>query len=320
MDFLDSLDVRSSIEKSLSYLSAGLANGGIISSQTFSEGGQRNPKDVLSVYIPTFMVHCLGFAKNYAGSSKLITSIVRFLISQADEKGIWRFYGKENSHPPPDFDDTCCVLSSLRENGIMVESDVWKLLPKFASKEGLYYTWIDHNMNKLEKYRIDGVVNLNILYYGALCGKSFEVITRYVNQCSANLFKNFSSWFESEYAIFYVVSRTFADGKIAALESAMQRIVQFLVANQHDDGSWGRCLDTVLSLAVLVNSGYRNESVLSKSITYLLRLQQSSGEMESQPFFRAANPIYYGSSYLTTSIFLESLAKLLDQKRLDQNK
>jgi hypothetical protein len=302
-------NVSLSMNRALSFLSSGFDNTNIIFSESYTNVDWSQVNYVSSVYIPSFIAHSLGFVRNLRNTSTIISNLVRFLVGEMESKGIWRFYGREDSFPPPDFDDTCCVLAVLQENGISVKSDVWNMLLKFRSKEGLYYTWIDEEMNRNELCRIDGVVNCNILYCGALYGRKFNEIIGFINESSLIGFKNFSSWFESEYAIFYIISRAYSDARVLELKPTINNIVESLVANQHTDGSWGGGLNTTLALATLVNAGYPEECIV-KAVIHLMNIQEDSGRMPSEAFFRATKAIYYGSPYLTTSMFIESLAKL----------
>ncbi len=267
---------------------------------------------VSSVYIPSYIAHSLGFVESKSIPT-VISEILRYLQSQMEADGTWRFFGKQEEFPPPDFDDTCCVLAALKENGIAVETDVWNLLSKFRGESGLYYTWIDEWMNKESSYHIDGVVNTNILYFAAVFKRKLPEIIKFIELYSrVKEFYRFSIYSVSEYSSIYLISRAFGDGAITELDGAMSHITHYLIERQQSDGSWGNPFDTILSLASLANARYAGHQIV-KSIEYLLKSQESSGGFPSYAFFKDFTPAYYGSPYLTTAIFLEAMSKLLEK-------
>ncbi len=268
---------------------------------------------VSSVYLPSYILHSLQFV-NSTVVSLVRSKIVEFLTMQKESGGIWRFFGKNNPFPPPDFDDTCCVLASLKENSINIDTDVHELLSKCKSETGLYYTWIDDKMNKESHYSTDGGVNSNILFFGALIGLKFPEIIRLINLYSSSQnFRDFSAWSVSEYSSMYLVTRLYRDGKVAEIEPANKKIIQILKDSQCPDGSWGNSLDTVFALLSLANADGNKETIL-KAINHLLSLQKDSGDFGLIAAFRDFAPTYYGSPYFTTALFAEAIAKVIGKK------
>ncbi len=301
-----------SMDKATSFMIQGLEDRKLLRTETSPKTAFGDDSSyVSSVYIPSYIVHSLGFVKSSGNISTVISEILSYLQSQMETNGTWRFFGKQNKFPPPDFDDTCCVLAALRENNIEVETDVWSLLSKFRGESGLYYTWIDEWMNKESSYHIDGAVNTNILYFASVFKRKLPEIIKFIDLYSrVNEFYRFSIYSVSEYSSIYLISRAFGDGGITDLDRAMFHITHYLIKHQLSDGSWGNPLDTGLALASLANARYTGNQI-AKSIEYLLENQEPSGGFPSHAFFKDFTPVYYGSSYLTTAIFLETMSKLL---------
>lgn len=317
MEIDSSLEERilRSMDKATSFMVQGLEDRKLLLTETSPKTAfGDDPSYVSSVYIPSYIVHSLGFVKTSGNISAVISEILDYLKGQMEANGTWRFFGKQDEFPPPDFDDTCCALAALKENNVEVETDVWSLLSKFRGESGLYYTWIDEWMNKESSYHIDGVVNTNILYFASVFKRKLPEIIKFIDLYSrVQEFYRFSIYSVSEYSPIYLISRAYGDGGITELDSAMLHITHYLTKHQRLDGSWGNPFDTILALASLANAKYAGNQIV-RSIEYLLKSQEPSGGFPSHAFFKDFTPVYYGSPYLTTAIFLETMSKLLKLK------
>jgi hypothetical protein len=268
---------------------------------------------VSSVYIPSYILHSLGCAVEGGDLTKVIA---QFLLDQMDEgnRGIWRFFGRSRSSPPPDFDDTCCVLASLKESQIAVESKVWAHLSEQTSAKDLHYTWIDDVANSRSGHYVDIVVNANILFFAALSRKRKMEIVRFINSMSSDIpYRLLSPFSVSEHATIYLITRAYRDGGVRELEPAVTNVARYLLERQRADGSWGNASDTVLSLVALLNAGIKGRP-LRRSMEYLFRVQEPSGAFGSYPFFKDFRRTYYSSPYLTAALFLEAASKLQSAK------
>ncbi len=308
--------ILSSMDKAASFMIQGLEDRKLLLTETSPKiAFGDDPSYVSSVYIPSYIAHSLGFVKTTGSISTAISEIMGYLKSQMETDGTWRFFGKQDEFPPPDFDDTCCALVALKENNIEVKTDVWSLLSKFRGESGLYYTWIDEWMNKESSYHVDGVVNTNILYFAAVFKRKLPEIIKFIDLYSrVKEFYRFSIYSVSEYSSIYLISRAYGDGEITELDRAMLHITYYLIEHQRSDGSWGNPFETILALASLANAGYAGNQIV-RSIEYLLKSQQPSGGFPSHAFFKDFTPVYYGSPYLTTAIFLEAMSKMLKPKQ-----
>ena len=305
--------ISCSLDKATRFMLTGLTNDKIILTDSAFNLEMREYSSVLSVYLPSYILHSLSFMKQSLEISKIRLKISKFLILQKENNGIWRFFGKNNPFPPPDFDDTSCVYTSLKENGINVDTDMLRLLSKCKSDSGLYYTWLDEKMNKASQYHIDGGVNSNILYFGAINGVTFLKIAKFINQYSVSFdFQAFSVWSVSRYASLYLVSRVYRDGKVVDIKPAIRNITEVLITNQETNGSWGNPLDTILGLATLVNVGGNKNSIL-RAIKHLVLIQDQNGDFGLNAAFRDLTPVYYGSRYFTTAVFIEALTKFISR-------
>src|ERR1022692_4769496 len=103
---------RQHANEALGFVIQGLKNREILLSRSSQSIEMKPFRLVSSVYMPSYILHSLGCAMEDGDLTKVIA---RFLLDQMDKgnRGIWRFFGRSRSSPPPDFDDTCCVLASL---------------------------------------------------------------------------------------------------------------------------------------------------------------------------------------------------------------
>jgi hypothetical protein len=303
------VEVNDSIKKILAHMECGLEDNSLLLTEASPYFDMKESDPVSSVYIPSYIAHSLSFGKEFPHVKKIISYIIDFLSTQRENDEIWRFYGKSQQFPPPDFDDTCCVLAALVENDVKIETTIWQLLSEYRSESGLYYTWLDNNLNRETFNHTDGAVNVNILFFAGINGRKIKEIIKYANLFSAvKEFYKMSVYSVSDYSIIYMTTRAFKDGKINELKPAVDSITDFLLKKQLNDGSWGNNLDTVLALCSLVNSGYSGDAVL-KALRHLFEFQNKFGQLNSCAFFKDFSPKYFGSAYLTSAIFLESLIK-----------
>lgn len=303
-------EINNSITQCISYLDKGLDDEKITQTEVSRSPNMTEPFFISSVYIPSYILHSMSFLDNSSIKTKIVSKISNFLQYNMEELGIWRFHGKFDDFPPPDFDDTCCAIASLKKNQIEIETKLLDLLPMYRSDSGMYYTWINDDINKQSSYHTDGGVNINILFCISLFNKRIKEIIDYINLNSSTYeFSQFSIYSISDYSITYMISRAFRDGEIAELGMSIDHIVEFLKQNQKKDGGWGNDLDSVFGFTTLVNAGYKGRE-LQKALDCLLNRQRGNRMLNSCAFFKAFAPAYYGSTYLTTAIFMESLLKL----------
>ena len=269
-----------------------------------------NGKDILSVYIPTFIAHSLSFVEDSPLATKILKGIEQFLIHHREASGTWRFFGVDGRLPSPDWDDTCCALSALHNIGVKgFHRETFDSLKNYQADSGLYYTWLDQKLNTEGFYHTDGAVNANILFYAGLNDIDCPAITEYLNYiANRGKFDKLSLYSVNPYPGCYLITRAFADGNVSGLESACTKIVNFLLGCQVAD-NWSTPFDTVLSALCLINAGY-NGPQLSVAFQYLTKLQRNDGSWPAAVFFQDFHPNYYGAETLTTALCVELFSKL----------
>lgn len=266
---------------------------------------------VFTVYIPTYVVHALGCLPSRFAAAELVTSTLETLMQHREPGGCWRFFGRTKEYPPPDFDDTCCVLAAIKAETGRAHSSVLSHLERFRDQNGLFYTWMDDAANRQGFYRIDGVVNANILYYVAMQGIEVPSIVRYLSSfVQKDKLLHLSLYSISEGPAAYIITRLYRHANVRSLGSIMPELTRSILNRQRRDGGWDNALETALATVSLLNAGYRGGR-LRAAIQTLLHSQSGDGSWPAMAFCQDFTPAYYGASSLTTSLCLEALAKYL---------
>jgi hypothetical protein len=86
----------------------------------------------------------------------------------------------------------------------------------------------------------------------------------------------------------------------------MSKLQRYILHRQDRFGGWGTDLDSVLSLLILMNTGYAGPAI-ARGLRLLLTRQDADGSWMRAPLFRDLRPHYYGSSSLTTALCAEAL-------------
>lgn len=272
---------------------------------------------VKSVFVTSFVLHCLKHVIDLAQIEQTTQHAVRFLLNEMEQNGLWRFFGR-NSHIHFDIDVVCCVLASLKEWGVKLDYDAQaSLLLKYRNDQGLFYTWIldvDPPFEK-EDNNIDWVVNANALFFYSLLCQSLPEVEQYlIEVVETNTFQQRSPYYDPTFAFIYCVTRAYADGCNSRLCSAIARIKDYLLYSKSMDKLYGDPAQNVLAIAGLLNCGGKTTDS-KQAMEHLVSMQ---GEDGGWPIgiFHTGGPyteygVAYGSRELTTAIALESMSKYL---------
>jgi hypothetical protein len=268
-------------------------------------------KEGFTVYIPTFIIHALSCLGGRFPVAHLIRGALQSLNDHREKESCWRFFGRTRTDIPPDFDDTCCALVALKLHTGQASAPVFSLLERYQDRSGLFYTWIDDAANRRCFYRIDGLVNANILFYATLYGVQMPTIVRYLaSYIRMQKLAHLSLYWISESPAAYMITRLYHDANVVGLRAAMPELIKYLLVQQSRNGSWGNELDTALATVSLLNAGYHGDRLLP-AIDCLLQTQHEDGSWPAAPFCQDFTPAFYGSASLTTSFCLEALYKYL---------
>jgi hypothetical protein len=273
-----------------------------------------NSSEVSSVFLTSFIVHCLTHLKKYYSVNDLLGQASDFLLSQKEGKGYYRFFGKE-THLPLDLDCTCCVLAALIKCNIKLDYDnIADFLLHYRNEAGVFYTWMPDlfptkNQRDFQN-DIDCVVNANALFFYSLIRRHLPVLVDYLNNATKKQFRSGSIYYYSPISYTYCLSRTYADGSAEGLSPIIGEITDYLLNIWSYGAQWGNTLENSMAAVSLLNCGYRG-NVLTKAIIDLLCRQESTGGWSNSAFFAGIPDLYYGSSDLTTAIAIEALWKYL---------
>jgi len=259
-------------------------------------------------------------------------------------------------YPPPlaiptDADDTAMVYSAYLDDvrmdgGAMVDPPLdryftdWRDLGQVPRRvnpswlppaSGAFLTWLAYNdpPGFQRPNDVDLVVNANVLFvlgrygYAALAGVAESVAL--INAATLAGYHESRSdevnlYYPPNYAFHYCISRAYAEGAIAALAPAVERLADELEASAQyaDDGTvfWDRGdphLNTALAALTLLNAG-REGPVVDSAVAYLIDQQDPVyGHWSECVFFTGRTEsgveFVWRSSALATGMVLEALCR-----------
>ena len=272
-----------------------------------------------SPFVTALVLYSISFLEEDKKVQKIKEDGIRFLISEMEEGGLWRYWSSKNDKHraiPPDLDDTCCIAYVLKSNNIKVP-DNKEIILNNKNDQGIFYTWILSVSGKEALHSNDNwiinqeedvccVVNANVILYFSeddRCRDAAKYLIE-ITSNDPNLF--FSPYYNHSIIFYYMLSRSIYN-KNNLVDSARKNIVDRILSLQKSDGSFGDELKTGLAICSLLNCGFCSQS-LTKAIRYLLQSQHPNGSWRRLPLYRG-RPAVYGSSELTTAFCLEALAR-----------
>jgi hypothetical protein len=304
---------------------------------------EENCKPDYSTFQTGQTAYCLTFTKS-AKAQEVIDKAIRFLLSEMQEGGVWRYTCSPNpDYLPPDVDDTAIMSFLLKRHGISVPDNTGVMLGNRASS-GLFYTWIlprvrwnaDSSywrvaLRQFMKFRqlwwffrvteckagdVDPVVNANVLYYLGERPETRPIVQRLFQILEDGTEETCDKYYGSRFNFYYFLSRNRAAG-IRALEPAGDTVVRRIKSYAHPDGTIGdHVLHTAQAACSLMDWKDRSK-VLDEAIRAILDSRQSSGGWKICPFYYSgqSKKLAWGSEELTTGFCLEALSRYLDGSR-----
>ena len=308
-----------SIRKGYLFLLSKQLNSGEFPTTRTKKISMENASYIKSIFLTTFVLHSLSQLKNVFPIDDTVQNATKFLLSEKEGEGFWRFFGK-GTHLPLDLDDTCCALSALFENGVELEyRAIANKLLNYRDNKRIFYTWIpDRYLPKTSSYfenDIDWVVNANILFFFSLIKIPIPEVTNYLcNIVEKEDFEDGSIYYYSPFSFIYCLSRAYADGGSIGLKPILKKIKNYLLNKQNVVGEWGNTLENAMATVSLINFGYEGSEV-DGAINNLLKAQKADGGWPNSAFFAGVPELFYGSRELTTAIAIEALWKYLKVRK-----
>lgn len=278
---------------------------------------------VKSVFITSFVLHSLRYVENLTQVKEISQHAIKFLLDERERDGLWRFFGKD-SFIHFDVDCTCCILASLKEWEIEMDShSIASLLLKYRDGQYLFYTWIldvDPPFKK-EDNDIDWVVNANALFFYSLLGQPLPEVEQYlIRIVEIGAFRQRSHYYDSPFAFIYCLTRAYADSSDPRLSRAVAKLQDYMHHLNEKNKPLRDSLENALATVGLLNCGSENTE-LTQLIEHLLSMQEDDGGWPLGIFFTEgpyteSHNIAYGSRELTTAIALEAISKW--QRRMNK--
>lgn len=252
--------------------------------------------------------------------SEIKNKALDFITSQQHNGGFFSYWSKRNSAYNPDkplFDlDTTSVSSYvLLDNGIdFADLSIDEILKYQNNETGGFYTWITEGHNEFKNNDIDCGVNANLLLYFSKIGVVNDGVCGYLNGVVKNGRISDCSWWyrPNPYAVIYFFSKNLSGNlDLSCLFESKEKLLNYLINNQREDGSWGGPLSTAMSAVSLINLGYNGDR-LDSAIKKILSAQNRDGGWDKEVFYIGPSDttkLFYYSRAVSTAASIEALLK-----------
>lgn len=297
-------EIASSVDKGLTFLLQKQADYGELKSEMCEKKELDDCSFVSSLFTTSSIVYSIQDIKNEK-AQKIKDGALSFLLSEGDQRGLWRYFGKRSTEIKivPDMDDTSLTSFVLKKNNKNFPNNE-TLLKNNRNDAGTFYTWIDPFGINGEN-NIDCVVNANVLLY---LQENDPAVCAYLNKSVLEK-ENCAVYYPNKLAVYYAISRSFKEG-VSCLGENKEFIVDDLLKKQFTNGSFGNDLENALALNTLLNFDYSGEKIVD-GFNHVLKNQMADGSWKKESYYNHGNstPPHFGSAELTTAISLEALNK-----------
>jgi len=333
-------NIETAIERGLDFLQRNQLPSGEFKSYRSTHPTMEEDCEFDSSPFPTSLIaYSLSFSESLK-AKEMLNRAVKFFLSEMESESVWRYWTSQHQYHnniPPDLDDTVCVSSVLKQNGVQFP-DNQNLILANRNRQGLFYTWLVPRfsfpinasywrvilreavkpislyyfwkLNESEPNDIDCVVNANVLFYLGESESTKAVIDYLVRVIEQNKEECCDKWHLSRFNLYYAISRNYFAG-IKKFEAVREEVIKRIISSAKDDGIIGNnILETALAVCSLLNwRCLRHE--LHNAVEMLLGAQKDSGEWQRFPFYYGGPKKYFGwgSEEITTGFCLEVMTR-----------
>ncbi len=270
----------------------------------------------------------------------LVESAARFLISQMEFGGVWRYWtSRQHKHRrlPPDLDDTACISFALLRAGVRVPRNDWAFRGA-RDAAGRFKTWLfvtkRHRFDpwfalarfvgswqarlrtrsvetpasedprfrvmRIDRDDVDPVVNANAVLYLGERPDTLPAIAFVTETVLADTATR-SLYYEDALALYYAVARA-ARHASPRLAALREPIVSRIVARWNGAERFNPLQAAMAASALLTFEPACD--ALDELLRLIARTQRDDGGWDAYPFYNV-----WGSEELTTGLCLEVLAR-----------
>lgn len=279
-----------------------------------------------SPFITALVLYSTGFLEDDERVKRLKEYGLKFLITEMEEEGLWRYCSSKNENRfmlPPDLDDICCISHILKDNNVIFPENI-NIVLKNKNQQDIFYTWLfSTSKGKIycsnnawsinQENDVCCVVNANILLYLGETEQTQKVVEYLTQIILEGREKASTPFYNHKFSFYYMLSRAYFNG-VSSLKLVEEAVIDRILYVQEPNGSFGNELLTSLAVCSLLNYGHYSPQ-LSKAITFLIKNQQADGSWKRVPMYGYhTDKATYGSAELTTAFCIEALARywLLD--------
>jgi hypothetical protein len=301
-------------KKAIDFLAAQQQENGALPTQRWVTTNPANTTSFDSPFTAAQVLYSLEFCQD-AKSAEVRERAARYLLSQEEPPGVWRYLGK-GGYYSADVEDTAVVWAALKRLGHSIPSEALRVVRESKNEAGLFNTWIGDpstwvGLQSADK-EIDRVINTNVLFLFGLASENIApVCDHLLSEIDSERFLRGSVYYPSPLVFTSVFSRAYAEGSVTCLKKGVEKIRTATVKLQQPDGGWGDDLETACGLLTLINLGEKGE-IIERGLTNLIARQMSDGGWALNTVYRGAKvPVRFGSRSHTTALSVEVLAKYL---------
>jgi hypothetical protein len=342
-------DLETAIERGLDFLHRNQLSSGEFKSYRSTHPTMKEDCEFDSSPFPTSLIaYSLSFSDS-PKAKEMLQKAIKFFLTEMESAGVWRYWTSEHQYHnniPPDLDDTACVSSVLKQNGVEFP-DNQNLILANRNRQGLFYTWLVPRfsfplnasywrvvlreamkpislyyfwkLNESEPNDIDCVVNANVLFYLGESESTRATIDYLIRVIEQNEEECCDKWHLSRFNLYYAISRNYFAG-IKAFEVVRDEVIKRIISFAKNDGIIGsNVLETALAVCSLINWHF-DSLEMHKAVKAMLAAQKESGEWQRFPFYYGGPKKYFGwgSEEITTGFGLEALSRYLRLMKINE--
>lgn len=296
--------IPGSLARAVGFLASRQLPHGEIRVDRSDDAALRDPVFESSPYGTTYVLYALSFAED-PRIPEIAARAKRFLSSEMEPPGVWRYYSSLNRGTlPPDLDDTACAAVALRRDHDEIRLGLHlRLILANRDADGRFRTFLTDGGNN-----VDAVVNANVLFYLGDREETRAACRYLLGVVSGGHERDASRYGVDDLSFYYVLSRAYFAGA-NDLGACRGPVLERIAARRREDGSFGDELATALAIASLHNFAGGEPEELAAAVRFLLSRQRRDGSWPRATFYVDFDRGLYGSEELTTAFAVEAIAR-----------
>ena len=298
--------------------------------------------DDAALFATSLVAHSLSLCEDDVARS-MAARAAAYLREQMEPCGVWRHWtaDHERYHAlPADLDDTACISTVLRRQGVPFPDNAALLLAN-RDRRGLFHTWLVARWPPapapvafwrvaLRRWRrplharlfwrtsaaprdVDGIVNANVLQYLGDGPHAPAVVEHLAGVLRRGEEDRCDKWYRSPFVLYYAIARCVRAGVSGAAALGDDVAARIRAAAAPDGRIGAGPLDTALGACALARLD-AGAPELGRALAWLVGLQSPDGSWPAEAVYFGGpreDPAVpsWGSAELTTALSVEALCR-----------